>query len=56
MCIRDSAYSVQSSDGDHNTGAVRVAVNAPDQAFSGGLLAVLAIAIAMLSYLSLIHI
>ena len=48
------AYSVQSSDGDQNTGAVRVAVNAPDQAFSGGLLAVLAIAIAMLSYLAFV--
>jgi len=48
------AYSVQSADGDLNTGAIRVAVNAPDQALSGGLIAVVAIAVAMLSYLAFV--
>ncbi len=48
------AYSVESADGDQNTGAIRVEVNSPDQAFSGGLLVVIAIAVAMFSYLAFV--
>ena len=48
------AYSVLSADGDLNTGAIRVEVNSPDQAFSGGLLVVIAIAVAMFSYLAFV--
>ena len=47
-------YSVESADGDQNTGAIRIEVNSPDQAFSGGLLVVIAIAVAMFSYLAFV--
>ncbi len=48
------AYAVRSADGDTNTGSIRIGVDAPDQALSGGLLAVVGIAAGLLIYLGLV--
>jgi len=37
------AYEVQSADGARNIGSIRIAVEDPDQEFSGGLIAVIAV-------------
>ena len=52
------SYAVESSDGRLNEGSIRVSVASPDQALSGGLLAVVGLGIGMFGvmFLSLIHI
>ncbi len=47
-------YSVRSADGATNTGTIRIGVDAPDQALSGGLLAVIGIAAGLFIYLGLV--
>jgi uncharacterized membrane protein len=37
------AYEVQSADGARNIGSIRIVVEDPDQEFSGGLIAVIAV-------------
>lgn len=48
------SYRVLSADGAENTGSVRVGIDAPEQALSGGLLAVLGIFGALLLYLAVV--
>ena len=48
------SYSVRGADGAVNEGSIRVSVDSPEQALSGGLLAILGIAFVMVVYLGLV--
>lgn len=48
------SYAVQGSDGRLNEGSIRVGVDSPDQALSGGLLAVIGIGFGMSVLLTLV--
>lgn len=50
------AYRVQSSDGSVNEGSIRVGVDSPSQALSGGLLAVIAISAGLVLYLTIVFV
>lgn len=47
-------YSVRSSDGALNEGSIRVSIDSPAQALSGGLLVIIGIAVAMTLYMGLV--
>ncbi|MFT7476258.1 MAG: methionine-rich copper-binding protein CopC, partial [Verrucomicrobiales bacterium] len=47
-------YSVRSSDGARNDGSIRISIDSPDQALSGGLIAVIAIFSALCIYLGVV--
>jgi methionine-rich copper-binding protein CopC len=47
-------YSVRSSDGALNEGSIRISIDSPDQALSGGLIAVIAIFAALCIYLGVV--
>ncbi len=48
------SYAVEGSDGRRNVGSIRVSIDSPDQALSGGLLAVIGIAVGMITLLALV--
>jgi methionine-rich copper-binding protein CopC len=48
------SYSVRSSDGARNDGSIRISIDSPDQALSGGLIAVIAIFSALCIYLGVV--
>ena len=50
------SYAVEGSDGRLNEGSIRVSVDSPDQALSGGLLAVIGIGLGMTLVLTLVFI
>lgn len=47
-------YSVVSADGELNEGSIRIGIDAPEQALSGGLIAVLGIFFALITYLAIV--
>ena len=48
------SYAVEGADGARNVGSIRVSVDSPEQALSGGLLAIIGIAVAMSIYLAVV--
>ncbi len=48
------SYIVTSSDGDENVGSMRISIESPAQSLSGGLLAVVAIAVAMFAFMGFV--
>ena len=47
-------YSVRSADGQLNEAAIRVGIDSPEQALSGGLLAVIGISVGLVLYLAFV--